>query len=204
MQVKKENIRLSVVRAAREEFLEKGFLDTSMRTVAKKAGVGLSNIYNYFQDKDEIFQEILLPAVEALELLLKEHNSADNVSLDIFSSQEYLRKNTQAFVNLIMQYRDELNLLLLRSHGSNMEGYKEDFIQRHTEIGVEYLRLMKEKYPEVNVDLSDFFIHTMSSWWISTLSEIVMHKLNRRELERFIWEYMEYATAGWKQLMKVN
>ena len=204
MQVKKENIRLKVVRTARKTFLEKGFSDTSMRTIAKRAGVGLSNIYNYFRDKDEIFQEILSPAVGALEHIINEHNAESNVSLDIFSSQEYLRENTRTFVDLILQYREELNLLLLKSHGSKLEGYKENFIQRHTQIGVEYLRLMKEKYPEVNIDISDFFIHIMSSWWISTLSEIVMHNLERRELERFILEYMEYCTAGWKQIMKVR
>jgi hypothetical protein len=62
---------------------------------------------------------------------------------------------------------------------------------------------MKIKYPHVNTDVSDFFVHTMCSWWIDILGELVMHDLERKELERFISEYIEYGTAGWKKLMKV-
>ena len=176
MQIQKENIRFELVRAARGEFLKKGFKDTSMRAIAKEAGVSLSNIYNYFDNKDRLFQEILAPAVRALERVLEEHNSEPNLTLEVFNSTEFLRENTRIFTELIMQYREELNILLFQSHGSTLEGFKEEFIERHTRCGLEYLRLMKEKFPRVNIDVSDFFVHTMSSWWISTLGELVMHE----------------------------
>lgn len=204
MQIPKENVRLELVRVARKEFLKKGFKDTSMRTVAEKAGVSLSNIYNYFGSKDQLFEKILAPAVQAMERIIEDHNSEANLSLDIVDSTDFPRELTRMFTELIVQHREELGILLFQSHGSALEGFKEKLIERHTRCELEYLRLLKQKHPEVNGDISEFFIHNMSSWWISTLGELVMHKLSRKELERFLGEYMEYATAGWKQIMKVR
>jgi AcrR family transcriptional regulator len=203
MQIIKENIYDTLLNIARQEFLEKGYKNTNMRTIAQKSGVGLSNIYNYFKSKDEIFQGVLTPAITALEKTIEKHNSEANLSVHIFESQEYLKQQTQFFVELILKFKHELRILLFKSHGSSLEDFKEKFIDHQTNTGLEYLKLMKKKYPHVNTDVSDFFVHTMCSWWIGILGELVMHDLERKELERFISEYIEYGTAGWKKLMKV-
>jgi AcrR family transcriptional regulator len=203
MKLKKDDIYKSVLTIAREEFFEKGYKDTSMRAIAQKAGVGLSNIYNYFTSKDDIFQEVLTPAIAALEKTMEEHHSEANISIDIFESQTYLKEQTQLFVEPILKFKDELRLLLFKSHGSSLEDFKERYIDSRTKAGLEHLTLMKEKYPHINIDISDFFVHTMSSWWINILGELVMHELETKELERFISEYIEFSAAGWKKLMNV-
>ena len=40
---------------AKEEFLEKGFADASLRTIAQKAGVSTSTIYTRYSDKEGLF-----------------------------------------------------------------------------------------------------------------------------------------------------
>mgnify|MGYP002470759756 FL=1 len=55
MQIPKDNIRNNILKAAENIFLEKGYSKTSMREIAAKSNVVLSNIYNYFKNKDEIF-----------------------------------------------------------------------------------------------------------------------------------------------------
>lgn len=204
MQLKKDKLYAELLKVAKEEFIRHGYNDANMRTIAKKSGVGLSNIYNYFRDKDAIFREVLQPLINDLERLMGEHNKDENLDINIFTSKEYLAKHTKVFVDLILQFKDELKLLFYRSHGSSLENYKEYYINKHTKLGVEYMRLMKEKYPEINTEISNFFIHTKSSWWISIIGELSTHNLSKKMLERFISEYMEFATAGWKKIMKVK
>ena len=204
MQTKKDEIYHKILSTARIEFMKKGYMNTSMRTIAKQSEVSLSNIYNYFKNKDEIFKEILLPAVSALDKIMDYHSSEEYLTIDVFTSPEYLRRQTLIFVELIVKFRDELVILLSQSHGSSLEGYKEKYIERHAQSGLNYIRLMKEKYPYISADFSDFFIHTMSSWWINILEELAMHNINKVELERFVTEYITFATAGWKELMKVK
>jgi len=204
MQIQKTDIRKQILKAARNEFLEKGFKDASMRSIAKKSGVGLSNIYNYFRNKDEIFREILSGLLSRMDKMMEEHNSPKYISIDIFSSEEYMRSQIDMFVELIDNYKEEFRLLLFKSSGSSLENYREEFIESQTRVGKEYIVLMKEKFPSINGGVSDFFIHTMSSWWMSIISELVMHELSHQDLERFIREYLEFGTAGWKKIMQVN
>jgi AcrR family transcriptional regulator len=203
MQVQKTDIRRIIIEVAKAEFIEKGYKNASMRTIAKNTGVGLSNIYNYFKSKDEILEEVLKPLLMTFDILLDEHNSTEYISLDIFISKEYQQKQIKVFVDLIFKYREELKLLLFMVHGSSLENFTEEYTNRHTKIGLEYLRKMKGKYPQINTNISDFFIHTISSWWISIIGEIVSHDLKENEIQRFITEYMEFGTAGWKKIMRV-
>lgn len=203
MQTKKSGIRKVILEVARTEFIEHGFKNASMRIIAKNARVSLSNIYNYFQNKDEILLEVLSPLLDAFDKLLIEHNSSENLTLDIFYSDKYFVRQTNLFVDLIVTLKDELKLLLFQSYGSSLENFRDKYIDRHTEIGLEYIHKMKEKYPQVNTNISDFFIHTMSSWWLSIIGEIVSHNLSTEEIEKFISEYIAFGTAGWKKIMEV-
>ena len=203
MQRLKEDIRKNILQEARKEFLDNGFKNASMRNIAKNTGVGLSNIYNYFKNKNEILEEVLKPLLQAFDKMLEKHNSTEYISLDIFISKDYQQTQINKFVDLIFKYRKELKLLLFKVDGSSLENFKEEYTNRHTEIGLEYLSKMKEKYPQVNITISDFFIHTISSWWLSIIGEIVSHELEVNEIQRFITEYMDFVTAGWKKIMNV-
>ncbi len=57
---KGERTRQAVLDAAYALFLEQGYSATSMRQVAKRAGVALGGIYNHFASKDEIFQALVI------------------------------------------------------------------------------------------------------------------------------------------------
>lgn len=203
MQTQKTDIRKIILEVAKVEFFEKGYKNASMRNIAKNTGVCLSNIYNYFKNKDEILEDVLKPLLQAFDIMLDEHNSPEYISLDIFISKDYQQNQINIFVDLILKYREELKLLLFKVHGSSLENFTEEYTNRHTEIGLEYISKMKEKYPQINTNISDFFIHTISSWWISIIGEIVSHDLGDNEIQKFITEYMEFGTAGWKKIMKV-
>ncbi len=50
--------RNTIIEIAKQLFAVQGYEGFSMRTLAKESVVGLSSIYHFFQDKDEILKEI--------------------------------------------------------------------------------------------------------------------------------------------------
>lgn len=54
-----ERKRADIVKAAINEFLEKGFQATSMDALSARAGVSKRTVYNHFANKEELFQEIV-------------------------------------------------------------------------------------------------------------------------------------------------
>ena len=63
MQVKKDYTREHIAEIAKQVFLKDGYAKASMRDIAKGAGIGVSNIYNYFKSKDELFRHIVRPLI---------------------------------------------------------------------------------------------------------------------------------------------
>lgn len=51
--------RETILAAALEEFSARGFADTRLDDVAKRAGVAKGTIYLYFRDKQDLFQELV-------------------------------------------------------------------------------------------------------------------------------------------------
>lgn len=204
MQIQKKDIRNVILKVARKEFIDRGFKDASMRTIARKADVGLSNIYNYFKNKDEIFREVLSNLLNALDIIMDKHNCAEGIDLYVDNAEEYIREQIKMFIDLVDNYKEDFRLLLFKSADSELEYYKEECIEVYSKTGKKYIEMVKKKYPSINSNISDFFIHTMSSWFMSSVAELVMHDLTHEELEQFITEYMRYATAGWRSVMQID
>lgn len=203
MQIQKEDIRQKIIEIASDEFIINGFSDASMRVIAARSGITLSNIYNYFKHKDELFAEVLKPTLDALETMIKEHNGEENMTTEFFHSQEMQQSELTKMVNLIETHRPYLQLLLFKSAGSSLENFRKEITRTNCVMGQEYLVKMKEKYPEISVDISPFFIHFMSSMWLNIMTEIISHSLSHDQITKFISEYIEFGTAGWERLMKI-
>lgn len=59
MQTLKPEMKDDILRAAKELFLLGGFSGTTMRQVADRVHVSVSNLYKYFVDKDDLFEAVV-------------------------------------------------------------------------------------------------------------------------------------------------
>ena len=55
-----ERTREEILSAALQLFIDRGYHGTSMRQIARQAGIALGGIYNHFSSKEEIFFEVLM------------------------------------------------------------------------------------------------------------------------------------------------
>jgi AcrR family transcriptional regulator len=55
-----ERTRNQILAAAHLLFVQKGYHGTSMREIARQAGIALGGIYNHFSSKEDIFIQVLL------------------------------------------------------------------------------------------------------------------------------------------------
>lgn len=200
MRVLKDDKYQSILHAARKEFIIKGFKDTSMRSIAEKANIGLSNIYNYFRNKDEIFFAIVNPAKEKLFAFLTEEHKHAYVDFENLSPFGHKKEVIEFYIHLIHKYKEEYRILLYHSQGSSMQNFRELLIEHMTKVSYEFMELEKNNYPDVK-DVSYFFLHTMASWMVSILGEIVTHDLSRQKVRDFFHEYFRFTFAGWRELV---
>ncbi len=199
MRVLRDDKYISILKAARKEFVEKGFKDASMRTIAKDANVGLSNIYNYFRNKDEIFLEIVSPARDHLFSFIKEKHTEKYIDFNFMSTVAYQDDTVDVYIQLLMKYKEEIRLLLFYSQGSTMENFREDLTEYLTEVSNNHKTIVKKHYSQMH-EVSSFFTHTLCALMVSIVGEIVTHDMDKDKIREFLREYFRFQIAGWREL----
>jgi len=64
--------------SAKAEFLEKGYMNASLRSICKNAGVTTGALYFFFRDKEDLFESLVAPTMtrlqEEMHLMNLHHN----------------------------------------------------------------------------------------------------------------------------------
>ncbi len=97
--------RHEIFHAAVHLFLKQGFQETSMRQIAKAAGVGKSTLYDYFPTKDDILvftvEDEIIEALAHAREITNEELSAEKKLRQIMQMQmRFLEDNKQLLVKL--------------------------------------------------------------------------------------------------------
>lgn len=204
--VMKTGIENDVLEVAREEFFEKGFKDASMRNIAKKADITLSNIYYYYKNKDDLFLKVVKPIKDILDSMFGMWVDIDStdVSIEAYTNPQYQKQSIETLVKLMLEYKKDVHLFLFNSQGSTIEHIDKTYIDSATQSNMAYMKKISEKYPELNITVSELFIRTMSAHIFTIIGEIVSKKLNTDELECFVTDLVAFNTQGWKGIIYKN
>lgn len=199
MQILKDNIRKSILDEAKKELLAKGFGEASMRTIASNVGISVSTIYTYYKNKDELMTAVCQPFINEADNLVVIHHSADTNMDEMLNISNQLIE-AKDIIKLVTKYRDIIRLILFRSEGSTMNHFRDDFTDKTTAHMLWFFGKMKMKYPQINTDISYFFIHASCAWVVSIVGELVSHDLSDDEIDKFVADYVKFSTIGWASL----
>lgn len=64
------------------EFMEKGFLKASLRSICREAGVTTGALYFFFQDKDDLFVSLVGDVLQQIQDMMQEHFDKERVEAD--------------------------------------------------------------------------------------------------------------------------
>jgi len=118
-------------------FLEKGFTETSMREIAKAAGVGKSTLYDYYKSKDEIMVSYFEEEINKITIHAEEIIQADS------SITEKLRKIMQMHLGYLVDSRH--TFLKLSLEAQRLSADRQDQIQLHRHAYQDMLRELIEE-----------------------------------------------------------
>ncbi len=203
MQTLKTDTRKRILNVSKRLFLKKGFRETTTRDIASEAGINLSNLYHYFASKDELFRVLLKPATDTLESMLNEHHGIKGEDILSMKEEGYVEATLEEYMDAIRKYRNLLKLLLFKSQGSSLEGFKEYYVEKATRLVLDWLKSMKTKHPEINTDMSDFFVHLNNVWMFTLLEEILMHDLTEEEVRSVMSDYIQFEVIGWRKMIQI-
>ena len=173
-----------------------------MRKIAKKAKINVSNLYNYFRNKEELFQAVSDPVHLHIDNLFKrliEYETEGSISDEQFVAR--LAKHAATEIGeLIKKHRDQFLLIMDGSGGTKYANYKRMIISAMEAHFREHLESTgpKRKGPLK----SEFIMHIIATNLMEGFLEITRHYEDDEWVDENINALLEYHMHGMRRLMK--
>lgn len=201
-QYKKDDVERRILRSAKSIFLKYGYLKASLRSICNQAKISLSNLYNYYPNKDSLFVAVLSPLLNDLEKVCEYGRSYQSKNTR-FESLGDKKNNLAIAIDYINKHRGELNLLFNLSSGSSLENYADYLSQEYEKNWILFFNNLQKNCPEEKFKKpSSFFLRNMAHFHIMTVRKIISHKLSHEEMTKLTDELAIFFWHGGMGLMK--
>lgn len=168
-----EGISEKVELCAKKEFLEKGYVDASLRTIAAEAGTTTGTIYSRYGGKEGLFSAIVEPVAKeftGIFIGVQEKFHAIESDRQAVSLDDYAEDGMKQLVKYMYAHLEEFQILVKSSYGTRFKDGK---------------------------PLTKNFMHIMNKALFESFFEVIRHDMSEEEA----WEYIEmlekYHSAGW-------
>ena len=192
-----------LLESAKKEFLEKGFMGASLRTIAANAGVTTGAMYRHFKDKDAFFCALVDETIETTTKVIMLADSTHHAGVEGPHMQEHLKleeKSVKEFIDYMFDHFDIYTLLLTKAAGSTHEHFQEEICELYTKNCEETFTWMyKNKIATKKV--SPMTVHFMASTIINAYCDIILHNMSKKDAAAYIKDIMEFTRYGSMHLM---
>lgn len=193
-----EGVYESVLACAKNEFLEKGYKDASLRVIAQAAGTSTGSIYTRFKDKAGLFDAIVGPAADQLKDMFVEIQENFH-SLDDSTQEaemgEYTSRHQMEMLEYIYDHFDEFRLLLDCSDGTRFSSFVDELVDIEVEYTYKYMEVINCESVKSGVVTEDF-IHIIVTAYFNGMFEVVRHNMSRDDARKYIRLLNRYHMQG--------
>lgn len=193
--------RENLLKSAKEEFLEKGYMKASLRSICKNAGVTTGALYFFFKDKEDLFGNLVQKPLGKLMKVTNQHFSEETEAPpEILSDVKYFEYAqdigvAKQIIHFLYEYQDEFRLILEKSQGSRFENCLDQIIEK-TE---KHYRILADKVTNsIGMErIEDYMIHWLSHMQVDMFVHLLTHEASEEAALKHIEPIIKYIVTGW-------
>lgn len=115
-----QDVRARLLEAARNEFFERGYERASLRRICAGAGVTTGALYFLFENKADLFHQVVKGTLDALAALSQELSDRE------LEDQSVGVDNEKYLLEFIWKNQKDITILVEKAEGSPYEGFWEE------------------------------------------------------------------------------
>ena len=193
-----EGVYERILEYAKKEFLEKGYTDASLRTIASEADTSTNSIYVRFKDKEGLFAAIVEPVSEefmsrCLDMQETFHSfdrETQRREVGTYSGNAMLD-----MVDYIYDHFDEFRLLLDSSYGTKFHNFVNGLVSMEEEYTWKWLEATGSRLEPMGGLTADFY-HMMVTAYFEGIFEVVRHGMDREDAKKYVAMMGKYHHGG--------
>lgn len=193
-----EGVADKIISAAKQEFLDKGYVDASLRTIASAADTSTNSIYVRFGDKEGLFSAIVEPVLSQMtERFIRIQERFHRMTPDEQAKQmpDYADGGTLELIDYMYEHLDEFRLLLDSSYGTRFHNFVDELVRIEVEYTYKYMEAVG--YPNKFGDaLTEKLLHIVTTSRFESIFEIIRHGMSRDEAQEYIALLSKYHRSG--------
>lgn len=195
-----------ILRVAKQEFLEKGFREASLRNIVKDAGVTTGAFYGYYDSKEDLFDDLVRDKVsvfmEKFNMELKSFNelpAKEQPKIMYKTSLDYMLW----MIDYIYDNFDIFKLILCCAEGTKYENFMHDLVKIEEKSVEKFISVLKKEGYDVHY-IDKQLTHILISGMFSAFFEIVVHDMARKKAVVYVKELWNFHNAGWRKLFGIK
>jgi len=191
-----------VMECAKTEFLEKGYVDASLREIAKAAGTSTGSIYTRFHDKEGLFQALVEPVLKEMKEMyqtIEENFHQIDREQQKLMMKAYSGEGMHRLLDFMYVHFDEFCLLLDASYGTRFQNFVDELVDIEVEYTYRYMEVIQCKKVESGRVPAEF-LHITISGYLSAIFEVVRHRMEKEEALRYVDLLQKYHMAGFQSI----
>ena len=178
-----------VLECAKEEFLSRGFLDASLRTIAQEAETSTGSIYTRFGDKEGLFRALAEPVVDEFKAMFRK------VQEQRAEMGQYTARHQEDLLDYIYDHFDVFRLLLDGAHGTRFSRFLDELVDIEVEYTYKYMEVIGCESVKSGL-VTEEFIHIIVTAYFNGMFEVVRHNMDRAAAHRYVKMLNRYHMAG--------
>lgn len=195
------NTQEKILYFGKQEFLQNGFKNASLRNIAAAANMTTGAIYTYFKDKNALFETIVEPVCLQVEKMFRElsalYYNDSNIVTEITTENSI--GNLREVYRFIYDNFDVFRLLAVGSEGSSKADFVHTIVDYEVTHTIAYLnKINKDKC--INTEINSTVLHMISESYINTILEPVRHNMSYEQAIENLEFLCIFYTGGWKSI----
>lgn len=196
----------NIHKAAKKEFLDKGFQMASLRNIVKNAGVTTGAFYRYYKSKEELFDALV---GKQYEHIMKMYIDVQNgfKKLDANTQQTSMGEVAKDCMDNMLDYmyenEDEFRLILLSSQGTRYENMVHEMSGIEVTATHDFVDTMKRNGKPIK-SVDPMLEHVLASGMFFAFFELLIHKDDIKEAKTYLKQLRAFYTAGWAKVFEMS
>lgn len=193
-----EGVYERILDCAKAEFLDKGYTDASLRSIAAAAETSTNSIYVRFGDKEGLFSAIVEPVLsEMTERFLKIQEAFCHMDQAAQAAHmaEYADGGTAELVDYMYDHLDGFRLLLDASYGTRFHNFVDTLVRIEVEYTYKYME--RAGYAaQLGDAATEKLLHIVTTSRFESIFEVIRHGMSRAEAAEYIELLSRYHRTG--------
>ena len=188
-----------ILKVSKEEFISKGYNNSSLRNIALKCHITATAIYRHFKNKEEIFEAVIAPFISYFNEITGYIEKKDNEFLNNNNVSEmwsFEHDGVFQFKILFGEYNDLVKLIVKERNS----WFKEFIVNYEYEATLRYINQMKKQGYKIK-DFNLISFNVLLGSYLEAYLNLLDMNLTKEELSSICNEINNFYTIGFRNLL---